>query len=204
MPWDVKGEFLDKQTKCWDFVFLNQTGKDQTEGVAWSRSLGDFAEISWLRLRFQQIRVVEKANWIWHLIWQHGCVLPSRPQYECSKWSAAQYGNKMSGFVYLFLSCFFSQNTFWCWIRRARHFIACLDSKLSLTARPFTQTTVPVNKHTTHWRWTWHKALMLHVRHILLSCFQFTTYFNNAFDKPFVIYDLNAADLKYSKEPPTC
>ncbi len=71
------------------------------------RCLGDFAEMSWLWVGFEQMWVVEKANWNWRLIWQLGSVLTSRPQYECGKLSAAQYGNKMRGFVYLFLFFFF-------------------------------------------------------------------------------------------------
>lgn len=65
------------------------------------RCLGDFAEMSRLQVGFEQMWVVEKANWNWHLIWQVGSVLTSRPQYECGKLSAAQYGNKMRRFVYL-------------------------------------------------------------------------------------------------------
>lgn len=73
------------------------------------RCLGDFAETSWLRAGFEQMWVVEKANWNWRSIWQLGSVFTSRPQYERRKLTAAQFGNKIRDlFIFSSFSFFFS------------------------------------------------------------------------------------------------
>ena len=68
---------------------------------------GKRAGCEWALSRCEWWRKKKKANWNWHLIWQLGSVLTSRPQYECGKLSAALYGNKMRGLVYLFIYFFF-------------------------------------------------------------------------------------------------
>ena len=113
--WDLKAEILVYEQSVSDYLLYFRGNRIGSNGGCClthvnTRCLGDFAEISWLQVGFEQMWVVEKANWNWHLIRQLGSVLTSRPQYECGKSSAAQYGNKMSAFVYLYL--FFS-SPFW-------------------------------------------------------------------------------------------
>ena len=106
--WDLKAEILVYEQSVSDYLLYFRGNRIGSNGGCClthvnTRCLGDFAEISWLQVGFEQMWVVEKANWNWHLIRQLGSVLTSRPQYECGKSSAAQYGNKMSAFVYLYL-----------------------------------------------------------------------------------------------------